>query len=421
MSGIDSQAVSTLPLLSIGVPVYNGERYLAQALDSALAQDYDNLEILISDNASTDSTADICQRYARADTRVRYARTCETSYVKVNLARALSMARGKYFTWLAHDDILNSPDYGRTLVSVLDGAPDIVLCASALELWHVDDPQTRTILSYPDFAVDDWPTARQALFRWPQHGWDSLVFGVFRREVLQEAVADDPYLRLLLQKLAAAGRFVVLPAALRTCRLREDSTARLLVSDKAPFELLRQGVEIKWLLFKTALRYPVPFGERVPLILETLRNFLVSHVAWAESARHRLRNLDRELKMLAAAAVERKRLLSLQDRELRTLEVAARSLGWDADEPLRPEPFEVGGIPPGGLRLKRSLNPFRRPDLAEIDLLRQLKPQVSEAQRICRDLLTMLESQDHEIKRRRDLVEGLRRKPDGRRRRCLFG
>jgi len=109
--------VSPAPLLSIGVPVYNGERYLAAALDSALRQEYAPLEVVISDNASTDSTPDICRRYER-DPRVRVGRSADTCDPITNFGRALSMARGTYFTWLAHDDVLTSPAYASTLVQM---------------------------------------------------------------------------------------------------------------------------------------------------------------------------------------------------------------------------------------------------------------------------------------------------------------
>ena len=106
--------MSPAPLLSIGVPVYNGERYLAEALDSALSQEYTPLEIVISDNGSTDSTPDICRRYEH-DARVRSVRSSETIDPIANFSRALSLARGTYFTWLAHDDVLTSPAYGLSL------------------------------------------------------------------------------------------------------------------------------------------------------------------------------------------------------------------------------------------------------------------------------------------------------------------
>ena len=86
------------PLMSIGVPVYNGERHLRAALDSALAQDYPNLEILISDNVSTDGTEAIARHYIRSDSRVRYWRNPVNIGAVKNFGHVLAEARGRYFT-----------------------------------------------------------------------------------------------------------------------------------------------------------------------------------------------------------------------------------------------------------------------------------------------------------------------------------
>ena len=66
--------MTSVPRLSIGLPVYNGENYLAESLDALLGQSYEDFELIISDNASTDGTADICRRYAKQDSRIRYVR-----------------------------------------------------------------------------------------------------------------------------------------------------------------------------------------------------------------------------------------------------------------------------------------------------------------------------------------------------------
>src|SRR3954447_17432428 len=91
------------PLVSIGVPAHNGERYLAQALESALAQEYAPLEIVMCDDASTDGTEWICRRFVVADSRVRYRRSSKNVGAAGNFGRTLVDARGTCFTWLAQD------------------------------------------------------------------------------------------------------------------------------------------------------------------------------------------------------------------------------------------------------------------------------------------------------------------------------
>ncbi|HQH27844.1 MAG TPA: glycosyltransferase family 2 protein, partial [Oligoflexia bacterium] len=91
-------------LVSIGLPVYNGEKFLRRALNSLTGQDYGNIELIISDNDSTDSTAQICGEFLAHDRRIRYYR-CETNIgMAANFVRVLNLARGDYFMWAACDD-----------------------------------------------------------------------------------------------------------------------------------------------------------------------------------------------------------------------------------------------------------------------------------------------------------------------------
>ena len=93
-----------VPLVSVGLPVYNGERYLREAVDSVLGQTYVNLELVISDNASTDATEAICREYAARDPRVRYHRAERNRGAVWNFNRAFELARGEFFMWQAFDD-----------------------------------------------------------------------------------------------------------------------------------------------------------------------------------------------------------------------------------------------------------------------------------------------------------------------------
>ena len=96
--------LNRLPLVSIGVPVFNGAATLERALDSLLSQDYGNLEIIISDNASTDHTQQICEAYVRRDPRIRYHRAARNFGSPWNFNRVVELSSGQYFMWAAHDD-----------------------------------------------------------------------------------------------------------------------------------------------------------------------------------------------------------------------------------------------------------------------------------------------------------------------------
>src|SRR3712207_6191103 len=110
------------PKVSIGLPVYNGEKFIREAIDSILNQTFEDFELIISDNASTDETAAICQTYAAQDRRVRYFRNLENIGAAGNHNRVFEAASGKYFKWAAHDDLCG-PNFVAECVNVLDRDP----------------------------------------------------------------------------------------------------------------------------------------------------------------------------------------------------------------------------------------------------------------------------------------------------------
>ena len=115
------------PRVSVGLPVYEGEKYLSKVLDSIAAQTFTDYELIISDNASTDRTREICEARAAADPRIRYSRNATNIGGDRNLYRCFQLSRGDYFLGIAHDDFLH-PDYLTRTVSVLEADESVVLC-----------------------------------------------------------------------------------------------------------------------------------------------------------------------------------------------------------------------------------------------------------------------------------------------------
>ena len=202
------------PRVSIGVPVYNGENYLAETLDSILAQTFTDFELIISDNASTDRTEAICRKYAAQDHRIRYIRSASNLGAARNYNRAFELATGEYFKWNGHDDPL-APPFVERCVEVLDRDPGIVLCFARNraidergEDYDVGALTARTFAPKPQLES---PEAHVRFYHavvadHPQ----GAIFGLIRRSVLAQTALIGSYRMsdlTLLGELALRGRF----------------------------------------------------------------------------------------------------------------------------------------------------------------------------------------------------------------------
>jgi glycosyltransferase involved in cell wall biosynthesis len=113
------------PKVTIGLPIYNGQKYIAAAIDSHLSQSFGDLRLVISDNGSTDGTPDICADYAKADSRVTYLRSPENRGILWNHRRVMeTMESSQYFRWAGADDILE-PGLLGAMVTLLDSRPEV--------------------------------------------------------------------------------------------------------------------------------------------------------------------------------------------------------------------------------------------------------------------------------------------------------
>ncbi len=115
------QKTAKAPQVSIGMPVYNGAKFINEALDSLLVQTFTDFELIISDNASTDETEAICRKYAAKDERIRYVRQVENFGGRANFQFLLDEAVGEYFMWAAADDVW-LPEYIAACVDSLAGS-----------------------------------------------------------------------------------------------------------------------------------------------------------------------------------------------------------------------------------------------------------------------------------------------------------
>ena len=219
------------PLVSIGLPVFNGESYVEDAIRTIIAQTFEDFELIIADNASTDGTREICAKWSEADERVRWARTEAHTGAARNFNRAFGLARGTYFKWAAHDDLIE-PTYLERCVETLQSDREIVLAHSEMNEIDERGEITRELLYGIQDGDHDDPARRFRGAIALDHGCFD-VFGVIRRGALAETRLIAPYLgsdRVLLAELALKGRFKRVPEKLfhsrehpeRSIRMRSD-------------------------------------------------------------------------------------------------------------------------------------------------------------------------------------------------------
>lgn len=228
--------VKRIPRVSIGLPVFNGENYLEAALQSILAQTFDDFELIISDNASTDRTASICQKYAAQDSRIRYYRQGRNLGAAANMNYTYSMSQGEYFKWAAHDDLL-APEFLKKCVDVLDHHPEIILVY----------PQTQVLDEAGNYHDYGYNGKLRTSVDEPRRRFHDLVcihhncypiFGVVRSQILAKAPPHGNYGHadgVFLARLVLMGKFFEIPEPLFISRQhREQATARFVWSREKP-------------------------------------------------------------------------------------------------------------------------------------------------------------------------------------------
>jgi glycosyltransferase involved in cell wall biosynthesis len=202
------------PRVSIGLPVFNGERFLEQTLRALLAQTYTIFELVIADNCSTDQTEAICREFAAQDKRVHYHRSSENRGAAWNFNRAFTLTTGEYFKWSAYDDLCQ-PTFLERCVDTLDARPDAVL---AYPKTRLIDEAGAVSGDHEDGLALEQATAHERLKRLvPALGYANAVYGLIRSKALSRTRLLGAYPSadyILLVELALLGGFVEIPERL---------------------------------------------------------------------------------------------------------------------------------------------------------------------------------------------------------------
>jgi glycosyltransferase involved in cell wall biosynthesis len=270
------------PTVSIGMPVYNGANYVRRSVQSLLAQDYEDFELLISDNASTDETESICRELAESDVRIRYFRNETNVGASRNYNKVFRLANGAFFKWAAHDDECHRTML-RRCVEVLERAPARVTMVYPLA--ELIDEQGKTLRPVLDRIESRDPRPHRRLARLLRSlSKCDPVFGLFKTEYLRKTRLIGPFFgadNVLLGELAMLGEIWELDEVLfrlrehrkRSMRANQSARARAAWYDPAAAQqsvVIPDWERMVWELLKSARRSSLPPEEKLRCCLVIL-------------------------------------------------------------------------------------------------------------------------------------------------------
>lgn len=288
-------AAESAALVTVGMPVFNSERWVEDAIRALLAQTYRGFLLVISDNASTDSTRAICERFAQEDERVQYHRNSQNVGLFKNYDRVFHLSSSKYFKWAAAGDICK-PHFLERCVQVLEERPDVVLAYPQSSLF-----EERLDLAEPyDDRLnlqEERPSARLTSLL-ERIRLNNVINGVARSDALRGTALNKPYVSSdinILAELALRGKFVEVPERLFFRRMSR-ATATAMKSEAENREYMTRGATDVYALhhwkmvlgyFAGARRARLPIGETLAvyrLLLRRMRygrsKLLADLVAW---------------------------------------------------------------------------------------------------------------------------------------------
>ena len=276
-----NDAARPVPAISFGLPVFNGALYLRRAIDSILAQTFTDFELIVSDNASTDATAQIIREYAKRDPRIRRYRQKINIGIGNNWTFVAEQARGKYFKWVSANDEYE-PALAADCLEVMQADPEVVLCYGRTQF--MDLAGVRMGIYNEDFSADS-PSAleRYRIVRKQLNLCTPLQSGVILRDALRRCRYLGNYRdsdRVLIAGLALEGKIVLLPqvhfyrrwgeavatplrSPLEVERLYRPAARRIPLFVNLPRHLGQLGI---------ALRTPRGWREKVHSVLAAFRS-----------------------------------------------------------------------------------------------------------------------------------------------------
>lgn len=259
------------PRVTIGVPVYNGARYIEDSLNSLIAQDYDSMEIVVSDNASTDDTADVVLAASAKDPRIRLVRQSTNRGGVWNVNHLIDLANGEFFKWAYYDDLC-APTFVSSCVEALDDAgPGAVL--SYPRAVTIDGEGTTIEEREDDDLGLDTVAPHERLFNLLHSLANQTEFGLMRTSTVRMTSRVQPYIgseMFFLTEMIIKGAFVLVPRQLLKLRRHPEQYGR------------DRFTEANWYTGSGAKQSLVPFTKMNAILLRTA---VCSEASAAERAR----------------------------------------------------------------------------------------------------------------------------------------
>jgi len=277
-----------MPIVSVGVPVYNGEPFLDETLRSLLDQDLVDIEVVVSDNGSTDRTQEICRRLAAGDPRLRYSRSEVNRGAAWNYNHVLDLAVSPLFKWAAADDICTPSFLSQCVGALKEGGDGTVIAfpqttlidESGREIGPLDDED---LVLTSGSAVERLDVLLRHRIEWHP------VFGVMRTAVLREtrAIGSFPLADVaLLAEMALRGRFRQVPGRLFLRRYHEGRSIAAgpsFLQQVAWYDPRRRSrfampqTRLTYELLGAVARAPLSPGDRLRGAAAVLRRWTLPH------------------------------------------------------------------------------------------------------------------------------------------------
>ena len=273
----------TKPRVGIGMPVYNGERYLEETITATLAQTFEDFELIIADNASTDKTEQICRDFAAQDSRIQYIRNPVNIGASKNYTICFKPSKSEYFRWGNADD-LPEKDLVEKCVKVLDENPDTVL---AYGKTRIIDEYGKFLNFYDDnLDLQDDSASVRFIKCYEDIRLSNVLYGLMRRESLAHTALIDNYQRSdtnFITEFTLYGKYHEIPEYLFSRRMHPDCSTwdpnddeRLRnFWDPSKKKLILQVWRQTYEYFKAVYRAPISLTEK-----RVLFHYLAKRTYW---------------------------------------------------------------------------------------------------------------------------------------------